>query len=401
MPHFRNISRRQSSRLTRQEAVSYDEQGWEIPSTFAPSKVQQQTVDSLCTPSTMTHSANYRSLGPDRTVAKSRRRDHAHAYSLSTTYRENSVSFSSSSSYTPLPAPSEYFPSATTHTKSHARRKEEGHIPRPRNAFIFFRSQYCAQQRALFPPNHKFDQNKLSREAGAYWKGLDREAKRPFLKLAEQEKEDHQAKFPNYTYSPNDKGKKKPSALVSRSASFVGRKKSTRVQRKVASSPYPRALSEESDVCDIPRLPTPISSPSHSLGYGDDVMDTTEDVFDQFVPTIEIPPLELSPAVEKEKVPQFSIPHPYYERIDEQFGVKPYVNPTTLDTFLPPIHHYAANRSFGLEGLGLGAPTATSPPIIDFLQGADFADWSLNEVMESGIDTIFDIAGYYAVECEA
>lgn len=86
------------------------------------------------------------------------------------------------------------------------RRGDSGHVPRPRNAFIIFRSHF---NRMSGGP----DQNQISIRAGKAWNQLTEDEKYPFTALAEKEKLEHQAKFPNYTYAPTTKGnsrKRKP-----------------------------------------------------------------------------------------------------------------------------------------------------------------------------------------------
>ncbi|KAH9483072.1 Transcription factor SOX-4 [Psilocybe cubensis] len=80
-----------------------------------------------------------------------------------------------------------------------SRRREPGHIPRPRNAFIFFRSWYINNMHE----SKDVKQNELSKQAGEIWKNMSVEEKEPFLQYAAIEKEHHYAMFPDYVYSPN------------------------------------------------------------------------------------------------------------------------------------------------------------------------------------------------------
>ncbi|PBK87507.1 hypothetical protein ARMGADRAFT_938769, partial [Armillaria gallica] len=70
------------------------------------------------------------------------------------------------------------------------------HIPRPRNAFIFFRSHYLRVHR------EEENQNVISCAAGEAWHALSAEGKEPFRELARLEKERYKEEYPWYNYSP-------------------------------------------------------------------------------------------------------------------------------------------------------------------------------------------------------
>lgn len=71
--------------------------------------------------------------------------------------------------------------------ESHSRRREPGHIPHPRNAFIIFRSSYihgCTS-------TGEGQQNELSKQAGNLWNGMTEKEKVPFAQRAAAEKLQH------------------------------------------------------------------------------------------------------------------------------------------------------------------------------------------------------------------
>ncbi|KAF9477812.1 hypothetical protein BDN70DRAFT_778179, partial [Pholiota conissans] len=70
------------------------------------------------------------------------------------------------------------------------------HIPRPRNAFIIFRSDYIN--------SHRLDPNQatVSKLAGAAWWKLSPEQKQPYIGMAEHEKAEHKRLHPDYHYKP-------------------------------------------------------------------------------------------------------------------------------------------------------------------------------------------------------
>lgn len=84
--------------------------------------------------------------------------------------------------------------------KSHARKQPPGHIPRPRNAFILFRSSLVHQNKV--PKGVESDHCAISRHAGDLWRHLTKEQKAPWAELADVEKKLHADLYPNYRYNP-------------------------------------------------------------------------------------------------------------------------------------------------------------------------------------------------------
>ncbi|KIJ23985.1 hypothetical protein M422DRAFT_111323, partial [Sphaerobolus stellatus SS14] len=71
-----------------------------------------------------------------------------------------------------------------------------GHIPRPPNAFIVFRTEYI---RAMETQNSTPE---VSRSLGEMWRSMSEEQKQPWVEKALEKKLEHQAKYPNYRYKP-------------------------------------------------------------------------------------------------------------------------------------------------------------------------------------------------------
>ena len=84
--------------------------------------------------------------------------------------------------------------------------KAQPHVPRPRNAFIIFRSHYYMRAKAT---QTGINQNSLSCAAASAWKALSDEEKRPYRRQAEEEKLIHYRKHPNYVYTPVNKAVKR------------------------------------------------------------------------------------------------------------------------------------------------------------------------------------------------
>jgi len=84
--------------------------------------------------------------------------------------------------------------------KSHARKQPEGHIPRPRNAFILFRCDFVRQKK--IPESVENDHRNISRIVGRIWREMSKDEKSPWIKMAEQEKHNHQQANPTYRFNP-------------------------------------------------------------------------------------------------------------------------------------------------------------------------------------------------------
>ena len=84
--------------------------------------------------------------------------------------------------------------------KSHSRKQPEGHIPRPRNAFILFRCDFVAQKK--IPASVEPDHRNISRIVGRIWKAMSEEDRRPWIEEAKKEREEHKRLYPQYRYSP-------------------------------------------------------------------------------------------------------------------------------------------------------------------------------------------------------
>ena len=84
--------------------------------------------------------------------------------------------------------------------KSHSRKQPEGHIPRPRNAFILFRCDFVVQRK--IPASVEPDHRNISRIVGRIWKAMSDEDRRPWVDEAKKEREEHKRRYPRYRYSP-------------------------------------------------------------------------------------------------------------------------------------------------------------------------------------------------------
>ncbi|KAJ7909640.1 hypothetical protein B0H13DRAFT_631639 [Mycena leptocephala] len=117
------------------------------------------------------------------------------------------------------------------------------HIPRPRNAFIFFRSDYVKAEKRVASRPGSLDQTVLSRGAGDVWREMSEDERLPYVLMAQQEKEDHALKYPNYRYAPGSangvarKNKKPKPAALRRASTATSDSSDVR-----ARSPYPTVV---------------------------------------------------------------------------------------------------------------------------------------------------------------
>ncbi|KAK7058414.1 hypothetical protein VNI00_002048 [Paramarasmius palmivorus] len=100
------------------------------------------------------------------------------------------VEFSPSTAPEPLP------PTTTT-----TRRGDPSRIPRPRNAFMIFRSHTLAQ-RSLLPKSVEHDHRHISRIIAHLWSALPEPEKNVYRAQADREKVEHMRKYPNYRFEP-------------------------------------------------------------------------------------------------------------------------------------------------------------------------------------------------------
>ncbi|KAJ7785786.1 hypothetical protein B0H16DRAFT_5758 [Mycena metata] len=204
---------------------------------------------------------------------------------------------------------------------SHARQRSRDHIPRPPNAFICFRSDYCLleKQKSDGQRDHRF----VSKDAAAAWHQSSEAVKTKYKLIAREKKQQHAQMYPGYTYSPGSprgsggKGKKRKADDDWDYEECIPRSKPRRGSRAVAkplrAAPAPkskrtgRSTRKRSRVVAAPSAPSPdiersetpelspntsVESPHSELGTPVDAFHPTFDE-DDFVPTACIPHLNL------------------------------------------------------------------------------------------------------------
>lgn len=110
---------------------------------------------------------------------------------------------------------------------SHAKKREVGHIPRPPNAFILFRSSFIKSESV--PGNIEGNHSTLSKIIGIVWKTLPPAERELWEKRAVQAQAEHRARYPDWRFRPGtnvdalakrktkDKNKDRPPARRKRS----------------------------------------------------------------------------------------------------------------------------------------------------------------------------------------
>ncbi|PKY46012.1 hypothetical protein RhiirA4_444079 [Rhizophagus irregularis] len=84
------------------------------------------------------------------------------------------------------------------------RSKSDDKVPRPQNAWVLFRKDYEANQRANFP-DKALKMKNVSTDAGEIWRNHPVKVKRYFETLSRLAHAQHKILFPNYKYSPKKK----------------------------------------------------------------------------------------------------------------------------------------------------------------------------------------------------
>ncbi|KAF8752819.1 high mobility group [Rhizoctonia solani] len=99
-----------------------------------------------------------------------------------------------------IPTPTSSAPEPVAKKPSHSKKRPAGHIPRPRNAFILFRSHHVAAQ--LIPGKVENDHRHISKIIGEIWNKLSPAERLIWEQKADIEKERHSRKYPGYRYKP-------------------------------------------------------------------------------------------------------------------------------------------------------------------------------------------------------
>lgn len=123
-------------------------------------------------------------------------------------------------------------PTVVTHLpftpgSSHTRNRRKGHIPRPPNAFMVFRSWLWNKDDLK---SVERDNRNVSRIAGRLWNDLSDEKRAPFRKMADDAKMRHAQLYPEYKYTPSFRKAKKSSQHLPKRRREGSTKKKTKTR---------------------------------------------------------------------------------------------------------------------------------------------------------------------------
>ncbi|KAI0666229.1 hypothetical protein C8Q78DRAFT_460147 [Trametes maxima] len=123
------------------------------------------------------------------------------------------ASSSSSTSSSPALRAATPYVKKTPSVPSRRAAKSPDHIPRPRNAFMIFRSQHCTNVKES---RVEHDHRMISKILGEVWRKLDDDKKSYYKQLAAEEKREHALRYPNYRFSPQQRAEKAKKRKVKR-----------------------------------------------------------------------------------------------------------------------------------------------------------------------------------------
>ncbi|KAJ7102465.1 hypothetical protein B0H15DRAFT_875983 [Mycena belliarum] len=130
----------------------------------------------------------------------------------------NSASSPAQSADSPLGSPPSNLPDdlddAPAPPPKSNRRRPADHVPRPRNAFMIFRSEFWAKQK--INKNVEVDHRHISRIVGHLWNDLPEDGKMVYRVKAEREKLEHQRLYPGYRFTPTVRTQKPVKRKVQR-----------------------------------------------------------------------------------------------------------------------------------------------------------------------------------------
>lgn len=119
----------------------------------------------------------------------------------------SSYAVSPSDATVTIPLPSlDSIPQSSKHQRKSASKRasssETAHIPRPRNAYVLYRSWALTHHPSLTGSSRSNKQDVLSKLTGALWNGETDDVRAHFEMLSREEKERHAVKYPGYSYLP-------------------------------------------------------------------------------------------------------------------------------------------------------------------------------------------------------
>ncbi|KAI6045148.1 hypothetical protein EDC04DRAFT_204315 [Pisolithus marmoratus] len=257
---------------------------------------------------------------------------------------------------------------------SHTRNRRKGHIPRPPNAFMVFRSWLWNKNDLK---NVERDNRNVSRIAGSIWRDFSEEQRAPFRKMAEETKMRHAQLYPEYRYTPSFRKAKKSSQRPPKRR----REGSTKKKTRVTVSMVPQAtLHVPPMVIGLPTAEINIKQESPPMPElrTPDLMWPLEEL-EEFVPTDDIPLLTLDDCCDTTSEMPGPCPIPRYAdpAVNSALcGVKPeaalFVDECMLTSFnsysspppTSPFTPFEQSQSSTHDGFSWGSLSPSHSPIV-------------------------------------
>ncbi|KAK0186055.1 high mobility group box domain-containing protein [Armillaria mellea] len=239
MAPIRTMTARRSRRLSSQVPVQYDEEGWEAT----------DLLMHLTTPV---------SDAPSPTPS----------------------AFSHSSTQSDTPSPRQHTP---------LYRRTPGHVGRPPNAFMLFRSDYWRENKDVI---RERDHREISRICGQLWRALPPDEKQVYRDMANDVKEVHLAKYPDYKFTRVSR-QKKTRKIVSRDRDII--EEAGKCDKIKMLTGEGILVLEMNDMC---ATPSPSATDEETSQFSQLLTSGCQGHFicgeeNAFVPTCDIPPLDL------------------------------------------------------------------------------------------------------------
>ncbi|KAG2109651.1 uncharacterized protein F5147DRAFT_772944 [Suillus discolor] len=164
-------------------------------------------------------------------------------------------SFPSSAALASMPIPC---------SRGYSRSKDPDHVPRPRNAFMLFRSAFAAAQK--IGTNIERDNRHITRIIAHCWNHLSESEKQVWRNKAATEKAVHAIKYPNYRFHPVLRAKKPTKRKVQRNGT-EDKKRCEQVAELLLAGKHGEELEVAvKEIDDTMKVTTFISSPGSRSG---------------------------------------------------------------------------------------------------------------------------------------
>ncbi|GBE88774.1 hypothetical protein SCP_1401790 [Sparassis crispa] len=156
-------------------------------------------------------------------------------------------------------------PSTSRRREPAGRRRSQGYIPRPANAFMLFRADFVRQKHV--PGSIETSHNSLSKIIGNCWHALPLEDKKIWQTLAKKEKAEHRLRYPDYRFRPvHNKEKKAAKKQAKAPVSLSDERRCEEIAAFMLDGKKGDALVEAVRQYDMLRERTETLSPEPQLG---------------------------------------------------------------------------------------------------------------------------------------